>query len=173
MWMERRKKLLNTLEVLNQLSAHFDELEIPSQVVADNTEDGIHTLLVNAGEDYKESDQFIGITYIDELISEKEEDLPLVLLQYMVEFEPRADTKEVYELITYLNARMPIGHIGIQSGKVHIRYVMTDIDVDEPHLIRAIQTFFVFVDMVDVFQESIEKFLRNEASLEVIKNNFE
>jgi hypothetical protein len=97
------------------------------------------------------------------------------LMQFYVELpeplELTADNK-VKDLLTEINARMPIGHFGINDERVYCRYVMVLPNGDILNEADIIETLFLFADIIGVFQEMIEDLASDRKSLDAIKVEF-
>lgn len=160
------------LRKLQYLHEKFAEVEIESKVVEKSDLLEMSTLLVSAEKDYLDRDQFINLAYLLELT---EEDENLMLLQFFTELSPAFEPSQlpmIESLLAFTNIRMPIGHFGTQNNKIHYRYVMVDTKDSVDHAAQTIETFFMYLDVLDIFQESLENVILNKQSLEAFKAKF-
>lgn len=161
-----------SMDRLKDLQQSFGEIGIGAQVIERSETFAMDTLLVSAEEDYKGRTQLINLAYVNDL-GDKESNL--ALLQYFTEIEPvfsQDQTPMMESLLNFINVRMPLGHFCTQSGKVYFRYVLTDSKTSNEHAMKVIETFFTYVDVMDIFQESIEKIIAGELSFEAFKSKF-
>lgn len=161
-----------SLKKLQYLHEKFAEIEVKSKVLERNELLDMNTLLVSAEKDYAGREQLINLAYLLEL---SEEDSSIMLLQFFTEIplEIAADQLPLIEtLVSFINTRMPIGHFGIQNNKIHYRYVMVDTKESIDHAMQTIETFFMYVDILDIFQESIESVMNGKMTLEELKQKY-
>lgn len=161
-----------SLDRLKDLQLRFGEVGIAAKLVEKSESFAMDTLLVSAEDDYQGRTQLVNLAYVNDL---SDEESNLALLQYFTEIEPVFQPEQLpmmESLLNFINVRMPLGHFCTQSGKVYFRYVMTDSKTSDEHAMKVIETFFTYVDVMDIFQESIEKIIAGEISLEAFKSKF-
>ncbi|MBF4692037.1 hypothetical protein [Fusibacter ferrireducens] len=160
------------LRKIQYLHEKFAEIEVKTKVLEKNQLLDMSTLLVSAEKDYKGREQLVNLAYLLEL---SEEETNIMLLQFFTELPIELNATQiplVETLISFINTRMPIGHFGVQNSKVHFRYVMVDTKDSVDHAMQTIETFFMYVDILDIFQESIESVILGTMTLDTLKTKF-
>lgn len=160
------------LKKIQYLHEKFAEIEVKTKVLEKNQLLEMSTLLVSAEKDYKGREQLINLAYLMEL---SEEETNILLLQFFTELPVEVAETQIpliETLVSFINTRMPIGHFGLQNNKVHYRYVMVDTKDSVDHAMQTIETFFMYVDILDIFQESIEDVILGNMTLETLKTKF-
>ncbi len=157
---------------LEYLSRKLSEIDIESRVLTKTEELGLGTMIIALDNDYKDREQMVNLA----LLPRPDDDMEHInLMQFYVELpeplELTADNK-VKDLLTEINARMPIGHFGINDERVYCRYVMVLPNGDILNEADIIETLFLFADIIGVFQEMIEDLASDRKSLDAIKVEF-
>ncbi len=167
---ETMKKL--DLIKLEYLSQKLSEIDIESRVLTKTEELGLGTMVVALDNDYKDRDQLVNLALLPRPDDEMEH---INLMQFYVELpETYGDSNEntVKDLLTEINARMPIGHFGINEERIYCRYVMVLPDGETLNEADIIETLFLFADIIGVFQEMIEDLAQQRKTLNAIKVEF-
>lgn len=157
---------------LEYLSQKLSEIDIESRVLTKTEELGLGTMVIALDNDYKDRDQLVNLALLPRPDDEMEH---INLMQFYVELpETYSQTTEnnVKDLLTEINARMPIGHFGINEERIYCRYVMVLPDGDTLNEADIIETLFLFADIIGVFQEMIEDLAQQRKSLDAIKVEF-
>ncbi|WP_430882534.1 YbjN domain-containing protein [Fusibacter sp. JL216-2] len=157
---------------LEYLSQKLSEIDIESRVLTKTEELGLGTMVVALDNDYKNRDQLVNLALLPRPDDELEH---INLMQFYVELpESFSQTTEnkVKDLLTEINARMPIGHFGINEERIYCRYVMVLPDGETVNEADIIETLFLFADIIGVFQEMIEDLAQQRKSLDAIKVEF-
>lgn len=157
---------------LEYLSQKLSEIDIESRVLTKTEELGLGTMVVALDNDYKNRDQLVNLALLPRPDDELEH---INLMQFYVELpESYSQTTEnkVKDLLTEINARMPIGHFGINEERIYCRYVMVLPDGETVNEADIIETLFLFADIIGVFQEMIEDLAQQRKSLDAIKVEF-
>lgn len=162
----------SVLAKLQTLQAHFEEIKIPAKVIEKNELLALDTLLVTAEGDYLGRNQFVNIAFLPDF---SDGDGFLDLIQYFTELEKTVEKAQiplVESLLNFINVRMPIGHFSVSNEKIYFRYVLAELS-DHPDMSqKIIGTFFMYVDVLDLFQESIEDVLSGKSTLEAFMSKF-
>lgn len=161
-----------TKQQLEMLQQALEEVDIGVQYMSKDELFELDTLLVSAEDDYLGRTQLVNLAYVNDL-SDPESNL--MLLQYFTELEPKYTDEQsdmVLQLLNFINIRMPIGHFCTQSNKIYFRYVLADAKTAQDHAMKVIETFFTYVDVLDLFQESIEQILAGTLMFETFKSKF-
>tara|TARA_Y100001933_G_C18946419_1_gene541823 strand:- start:584 stop:1099 length:516 start_codon:yes stop_codon:yes gene_type:complete len=157
---------------LEYLSKKLSEIDIESRVLTKTEELGLGTMVVALDNDYKNRDQLVNLALLPRPDDELEH---INLMQFYVEL-PESFTQstenKVKDLLTEINARMPIGHFGINEERIYCRYVMVLPDGETVNEADIIETLFLFADIIGVFQEMIEDLAQQRKSLDAIKVEF-
>lgn len=157
---------------LEYLSRKLSEIDIESRVLTKTEELGLGTMIIALDNDYKDREQMVNLA----LLPRPDDDMEHInLMQFYVELpEPLELTvdNKVKDLLTEINARMPIGHFGINDERVYCRYVMVLPNGDILNEADIIETLFLFADIIGVFQEMIEDLASDRKSLDAIKVEF-
>jgi hypothetical protein len=157
---------------LEYLSQKLAEIEIESRVLTKTEELGLGTMIVALDSDYKDRDQLVNLALLPRPDDEMEH---INLMQFYVELpESYIDSTKnnVKDLLTEINARMPLGHFGINEERIYCRYVMVLPDGETLNEADIIETLFLFADIIGVFQEMIEDLAQQRKSLDAIKVEF-
>ncbi|GAU77501.1 hypothetical protein [Fusibacter sp. 3D3] len=160
------------LQKIQYLHEKFAEIEVKSKVLERSPQLDMSTLLVSAGKDYTGREQRINLAYLLEL---SEEETNIMLLQFFTELPTELDAAQIpliETIVSFINTRMPIGHFGIQNNKMHYRYVMVDTKDSVDHAMQTIETFFMYLDILDIFQESVESVISGSMTLDTLKAKF-
>jgi len=157
---------------LEYLSQKLAEIDIESRVLTKTEEIGLGTMVIALDNDYKDRDQLVNIAILPRPDDEMEH---INLMQFYVELpESYFVTTEnnLKDLLTEINARMPLGHFGINEERIYCRYVMVLPDGETLNEADIIETLFLFADIIGVFQEMIEDLAQQRKSLDAIKVEF-
>jgi len=157
---------------LEYLSQKLSEIDIKSRVLTETEELGLGTMIIALDNDYKDREQMLNLAILPRPDDEMEH---INLMQFYVELpESYEETTEntIKDLLTEINARMPIGHFGINEERIYCRYVMILPDGDVMNEADIIETLFLFADIIGVFQEMIEDLAGQRKSLNAIKLEF-
>ena len=157
---------------LDYLSQKLAEIDIESRVLTKTEDIGLGTMVIALDNDYKDRDQLVNLAILPRPDDEMEH---INLMQFYVElpetFSNSVETK-VKDLLTEINARMPLGHFGINEERIYCRYVMVLPDGETLNEADIIETLFLFADIIGVFQEMIEDLAQQRKSLDAIKLEF-
>lgn len=157
---------------LDYLSQKLAEIDIESRVLTKTEDIGLGTMVIALDNDYKDRDQLVNLAILPRPDDEMEH---INLMQFYVElpeaFSNSVETK-VKDLLTEINARMPLGHFGINEERIYCRYVMVLPDGETLNEADIIETLFLFADIIGVFQEMIEDLAQERKSLDAIKVEF-
>ncbi len=157
---------------LEYLSQKLAEIDIESRVLTTTEDIGLGTMVVALDNDYKDRDQLVNLALLPRPDDEMEH---INLMQFYVELPESYDNsteKNVKDLLTEINTRMPIGHFGINEERIYCRYVMILPDKETLNEADIIETLFLFADIIGVFQEMIEDLAGQRKSLDAIKVEF-
>lgn len=160
------------LRKLSALQTHLESIKISAKVIEKNEELEMTTLLVSAEGDYLDRTQFVNIAYLPDF---EEGESFLDLIQYFTELELPVSEQQVplaEKMLNFINVRMPIGHFSTENNKVYYRYVLADLKDHPDQGEKIIATFFMFIDVLDLFQQSIEEILAGKQSLEAFMSRF-
>lgn len=161
-----------SLNKLQHLQTQFEDVKIGAKVIEKSEMFELDTLLVSAQDDYKGRAQMVNLAYVNDLA---DEETNLALLQYFTELDPTFDTAKLgtmESLLNFINVRMPMGHFCTLEDKVYYRYVLADYKESPDHAMKVIETFFTYVDVLDIFQEPIEQVMDGSLTLEDFKARF-
>ncbi len=161
-----------SLNKLKDLQAQFEDIQVGAKVIERSEQFELDTLLIAAEDDYKGRPQMVNLAYVNDL-SDSESNL--ALLQYFTELEPTFESEQLGKmesLLNFINVRMPMGHFCTLDDKVYYRYVLADYKASPDHARKAIETFFTYVDVLDIFQASIEAVMEGSLALEDFKARF-
>ena len=163
---------ISALKRLKYLSNKFAEFSIRSLVLEKNHLLDMSTLVVSAEEDYKGREQIVNLAY---LLNHSEEEANVMLLQFYTELPVELEATQiplVEALVSFINTRMPMGHFGFQNCKLHYRYVMVDSKASKYHALQTVETFMVYVSILNHFHEAIESVIQGKMTLATLKANF-
>ena len=161
-----------SLSRLQNLQTAFSEIQIDAKLMEKNEQFEMHSLLLAADDDYKGRTTFVNLAYVNDL---SDEESNLALLQYFTELPLVLEENQVQmteTLLNFINIRMPLGHFSTQNNKVYLRYVLAESKRDEEYAMKTLETFFMFVDVMDIFQESIEQIISGNLTYEAFKSKF-
>jgi len=157
---------------LEYLSQKLSEIDIKSRVLTERQEIGLGTMVIALDNDYKDRDQIVNLA----ILPRPDDDMEHInLMQFYVELPESYDEateKSIKDLLTEINARMPIGHFGINEERIYCRYVMILPEGNGINEADIIETLFLFADIIGVFQEMIEDLAGQRKSLNAIKLEF-
>lgn len=161
-----------SLSRLQNLQTAFSEIQIDAKLIEKNEQFEMHSLLLAAEDDYQGRTTFVNLAYVNDL---SDEESNLALLQYFTELPVVLEEDQLQRmeaLLNFVNIRMPLGHFCTQNNKVYLRYVLAESKRDEEYAMKTIETFFMFVDVMDIFQESIEQIISGNLTYEAFKSKF-
>lgn len=145
---------------------YIESLEFETRIIKKSEMIPIHVLLAAVTVDYRDRDRFINFSFVP---LSKNDLLHIDLLQFyttMPFIVKKHYADNVKKLLHVINSHMAVGHFGIQDdGEIFIRYILPTHRVHGVSEEQFLETLFLYVSMMDIHEEIIEKVGTGEMTL--------